>query len=288
MSERSKSSPEPVLIASLAVEEGGVWIYGSFEKGRWSYWQQGNAICLKDDGAEALSERRSQPSSELSKVIPNYWVQMHPLSIHPDYVYWFRISYDAEVSKLRDEIRENQRDCRNPEWQRVFGQSPVSFARDSNFMPLEIMVAAENAWHVYDEVYSSGQISEFDLFEIQRYGFEAVINLALQDSKNFLPGEAELVELMGMAYIHIPVVWEAPTIENLIRFFGVMKNYEGRRVWVHCAMNMRVSAFLYLYRRIVRNEPESAARMPMDKIWKPDTTWQTFIDQAIRQFAGNS
>lgn len=75
-----------------------------------------------------------------------------------------------------------------------------------------------------------------------------------------------------------------PTIDRLSQFFGVMQVYEGRKVWVHCAMNMRVSAFLYLYRRIVRMEPEAAARIPMDKVWKPDPTWQAFIDDALRHF----
>lgn len=144
---------------------------------------------------------------------------------------------------------------------------------------------AINTHQVFDWLWSSGQLSKADIERLPGLAIEAVINLALPTSTNALPGEAELVTGFGMAYVQIPVIWENPTLEKLEQFFDVMQAFEGRKVWVHCAMNMRASAFLYLYRKLVRKEPEADARLPMDKIWSPDETWQTFIDDAVKELS---
>jgi hypothetical protein len=70
-------------------------------------------------------------------------------------------------------------------------------------------------------------------------------------------------------------------MQQLQQFFGVMDVLDGRKVWVHCAKNMRVSAFLYLYRRLRCGEPDSAARHPLDEVWVPEGAWRAFIDRAL-------
>jgi len=107
------------------------------------------------------------------------------------------------------------------------------------------------------------------------------VNLALFTSSNALPGEAERVTGEGMAYVHIPVEWEHPKPGQFAQFVGVLDAFQGHKVWVHCAMNMRVSAFIYLYRRLVLSESEEAASFPMRVVWTPDETWQAFIDQVL-------
>jgi protein tyrosine phosphatase (PTP) superfamily phosphohydrolase (DUF442 family) len=84
-----------------------------------------------------------------------------------------------------------------------------------------------------------------------------------------------------MDYVHIPVVWENPTLEDLERFFTAMDALQGQKVFVHCILNMRVSCFVYLYRVIRQGVPEPRAREAMRKIWEPDVTWQAFIDEAL-------
>ncbi len=144
---------------------------------------------------------------------------------------------------------------------------------------------AINTHQVFDWLWSSGQLSKADIERLPELGIEAVINLALPTSTDALPGEAERVTGLGLAYVQIPVIWKAPTIDRLRQFFAVMQAFEGRKIWVHCVMNMRVSAFLYLYRKLVRHEPEADARLPMDKIWIPDETWQSFIEEALNQLS---
>lgn len=50
-----------------------------------------------------------------------------------------------------------------------------------------------------------------------------------------------------------------------------------RKVWVHCALNHRVSAFLYQYHRLVLGMPEADAKAVMLPEWEPDEVWQAFL-----------
>ena len=143
---------------------------------------------------------------------------------------------------------------------------------------------AENTHEVFDWLWSSGQLSARDIDELPGLGVEAVVNLALPTSSNALTGEAERVTGHGMTYVHIPVVWERPELGQLEQFFGALQALRGRKVWVHCAMNMRVSAFLYLYRRLHLGEDHETAMHPMRTVWIPNETWQAFIEQAIAAY----
>jgi protein tyrosine phosphatase (PTP) superfamily phosphohydrolase (DUF442 family) len=51
-----------------------------------------------------------------------------------------------------------------------------------------------------------------------------------------------------MEYVHIPVVWEKPKLEDVRDFFKLCKQMLRKKI--HCAANKIVSAFIYLYRRL--------------------------------------
>ncbi len=144
---------------------------------------------------------------------------------------------------------------------------------------------AENTHQVFEWLWSSGQLSERDIRSLPSLGIDVVVNLALPTSSNALPGEAEMVTGQGIAYAHIPVEWEAPRPEQFAQFAGVLNAFAGRKAWVHCAKNMRVSAFIYLYRRLVLAEGEEQASFPMREVWSPNEVWQAFISQVSAEYA---
>jgi protein tyrosine phosphatase (PTP) superfamily phosphohydrolase (DUF442 family) len=140
---------------------------------------------------------------------------------------------------------------------------------------------AENIHQVFDWLWTSGQLSERDIASLTDLGIDAVINLAPPTSSNALSGEAEFVTQQGITYIHIPVAWEQPELHRLTQFFSTLKAFEKHNVWVHCAKNMRVSVFIYLYRRLCRLESEEESVHPMQEVWVPNQTWKTFIRNAL-------
>ncbi|MGB3692580.1 MAG: protein tyrosine phosphatase family protein [Spirulinaceae cyanobacterium] len=139
----------------------------------------------------------------------------------------------------------------------------------------------DNFLQISDSVATSGQPTPEQIQAIGEAKYQVVVNLALATSTNALTNEQEIVEAMGMEYGHIPVIWENPTLEDLRRFFEIMSSRSHENVLVHCAANMRVSAFMYLYRLIEQDINEVDAKKDLDKIWQPNRVWQDFIEEAI-------
>ena len=48
-------------------------------------------------------------------------------------------------------------------------------------------------------------------------------------------------------------------------------------------MNMRVSAFIFLYKIMKQQWPVQEALLDLHAVWKPDETWQDFIDRSLAQ-----
>ena len=132
-----------------------------------------------------------------------------------------------------------------------------------------------------DAIATSGQPTQEQFQAIKEAGYQVVVNLALSESSNALRNEKQIVENQGMKYVNIPVVWENPTLENVTEFFSVMEAIADKQVFVHCAANMRVSAFMYLYRCLHQGTSDEDAKKDLQKIWIPNEIWQNFIEQVI-------
>ncbi|PPS41549.1 protein tyrosine phosphatase family protein [Chroococcidiopsis sp. TS-821] len=141
-----------------------------------------------------------------------------------------------------------------------------------------------NFLQLSDSIATAGQPTAQQFADIKADGYEVVVNLALPTSTNAIANEQKIVEDLGMNYIHIPVIWEKPTLEDIERFFNVMQANADKKVFVHCAMNMRVSAFMYLYRIIHKQTSVEEAKKDLQQIWQPNDTWQQFIDKVIAYY----
>jgi protein tyrosine phosphatase (PTP) superfamily phosphohydrolase (DUF442 family) len=135
---------------------------------------------------------------------------------------------------------------------------------------------------VGDKLGTAGQPTQAQLQMIKENGFEAVINLALPTSDNAIANEGSLVAGLGMSYVHIPVDFKAPTARDFRAYSGVMEAFGDRRVFVHCAANMRVSAFVFLYRVLCERVAVQEAERDLHAIWQPDEVWSRFIQDRLQ------
>ena len=125
---------------------------------------------------------------------------------------------------------------------------------------------------------TSGQPRDDELPAIAAAGYDVVINLALHDDPRYsLDDEAGAVRALGLEYVHIPVRFDAPAQSDLVAFFEAMDARKGRRIWLHCAANLRVTAFLGLYRTLRCGWPEARAFELMHDVWEPNPAWAAFI-----------
>jgi protein tyrosine phosphatase (PTP) superfamily phosphohydrolase (DUF442 family) len=116
---------------------------------------------------------------------------------------------------------------------------------------------------------------------IKESGCEVVINLASHESPDYVTDEAASVQTLEMDYIAIPVEWSAPKPEDLKAYFSALESNQGCKIFVHCARNMRVSAFTYLYRILVLGLEETTCRGDLEKIWQPNEIWSKFVSSSL-------
>jgi protein tyrosine phosphatase (PTP) superfamily phosphohydrolase (DUF442 family) len=135
---------------------------------------------------------------------------------------------------------------------------------------------------VGDKLGTAGQPTEGQLRSVGAAGFAAVINLALPTSDNALANEGSIVTGLGMAYVHIPVDFKAPTSQDFRAFCRVMDAFDDRPIFVHCAANMRVSAFVFLYRVLCQGVVPAEAERDLHAIWQPDPVWNRFIQDQLK------
>jgi len=141
--------------------------------------------------------------------------------------------------------------------------------------------AIQNYLQIFPTLSTAGQPFRDQFPAVAAAGCQAMINLALVDSPDAVPDEAELWAGLGLAYYHLPVEWESPRPENLQAFYTLMDQLQGQMVFVHCARNMRVSSFVYLYRMQRLGQPPAECRLDLEKIWQPNEVWATFIQKAL-------
>jgi len=142
-----------------------------------------------------------------------------------------------------------------------------------------------NYLRIGERLSTSGQPRAEDFRAMAADGFRTVINLAVPTSEKAIPDEGALVTGVGMNYIHIPVVWEAPRVDQFRMFARLMEQQEQESTWVHCIANMRVSCFLYLYHTGRKGMAEDEARALMNRIWEPERLpqWKQFITDVRSQ-----
>lgn len=130
---------------------------------------------------------------------------------------------------------------------------------------------------------TSGQpkIEQFEL--IANEGFEVVINLALCNASNAIENEDKVVTSLGMSYFHIPVDFENPKKSDLKLFINTLQALGANKVWVHCAKNYRVTAFMYVYHKYVLRTPFEEINLSMFDLWSPDKKWQELMKIAIEE-----
>ncbi len=136
----------------------------------------------------------------------------------------------------------------------------------------------KNYVQMLPNIATSGQPTGEQFKKISQAGYFAVVNLAMPDHSDSIDNEGKIITELGMCYFHIPVPFDNPTKEHVRLFCKLMEalKKEGK-VWVHCIMNYRVSAFMFHYLTKVENLNESEAISPIFKSWKPDDKWLAIL-----------
>ncbi len=139
----------------------------------------------------------------------------------------------------------------------------------------ELLQDIHNYLAINEMLSTSGQPTEIQFGAIKKAGFTVVINLAPHTAENAIENESGILRQLGLKYIHLPVDFAHPTEKNFSDFVRIMQAQQQEKVWLHCAANKRVSAFLHRYRCSVLAEDPKVVRADLEKIWQPDGVWRS-------------
>jgi protein tyrosine phosphatase (PTP) superfamily phosphohydrolase (DUF442 family) len=140
-----------------------------------------------------------------------------------------------------------------------------------------------NHVQVEARIATSGALTAQAVADIAEAGYGRVIDLLPQDNPQALPDERALARRHGLAYHHIPVAFDAPTAADFEAFVQAMQSPGGtgessEKIWVHCAANLRVTAFMALYGQRCMGWTKERARELIAEVWQPNPVWQAFLD----------
>jgi len=108
-------------------------------------------------------------------------------------------------------------------------------------------------------VVSGGQPTEAELRTAAERGFKTVVNLRT-DGETGVAGERELVEGLGMRYVHIPVAGaDGLTTENARAMAEALKGAADAPVVLHCGSGNRVGALLAIKAHELEGVPAEEA-----------------------------
>lgn len=155
----------------------------------------------------------------------------------------------------------------------------------SGFDSLAIDVVVPKSYRIVNHVQvdgrvaTSGALNEQAVADIAEARYRRIIDLLPADNRHALRDERAIAAQHGLAYDHIPVDMDAPSTDSFEAFTQAMQRSAHEKVWVHCAANMRVTAFMALYGRRALGWSKEQADELIGEVWKPDAVWQDFLDR---------
>lgn len=136
------------------------------------------------------------------------------------------------------------------------------------------MERIRNFVQLTENIGTAGQPSADQFSIIAENGYHHVINIGMPDHPDALSNEGKLVSALDMSYIHIPVPFDNPTPDHVKLFCDLLAQIKREKVFIHCIMNYRVSAFMYHYLTKVEKRDESDSRSIMFQKWNIEPAWE--------------
>jgi protein tyrosine phosphatase (PTP) superfamily phosphohydrolase (DUF442 family) len=137
--------------------------------------------------------------------------------------------------------------------------------------------SAPNIVAITPQLVTSGQPSPQALAALGQMGFQAVVYLAPSSAPDAVKNEPELLASQGIEFIHISIPFSAPEERHAIAVSAALQRLHGKKVLVHCQVNMRASSMVFLHRVLHGKEDPARADEPVAKVWSPDGAWRQLL-----------
>lgn len=144
-------------------------------------------------------------------------------------------------------------------------------------------LSAPNIVPITPQLVTAGQPTKSSLAALGELGFEADIYLAPPSVPDAVRDEGAIVGSQGLVFVNIPIRFGNPTEQDYALVAGALNALRGKKVLVHCQVNMRASSMVFLYRVLAGKEDPEHAYQDVAKVWTPDGKWKEFIVMMLRK-----
>jgi protein tyrosine phosphatase (PTP) superfamily phosphohydrolase (DUF442 family) len=150
----------------------------------------------------------------------------------------------------------------------------VSALALATHMPARALTAP-NVVVVDANLVTSGQPSAAELANLRAERFDAVIYLAPATVSDAVKEEPGIVGNQGIEFVHIPIPFSTPSESHFEAVSSALQRLQGKKVLVHCQVNLRASTMVFLFRVLQRKESPAAAYDAVTRVWSPQGPWRT-------------
>lgn len=133
---------------------------------------------------------------------------------------------------------------------------------------------APNVVIIDGSIFTSGQPTAESLATLRAEGFEAVIYLAPASVSDAVKEEPAILARQGIEFIHVPIPFATPAESHFDAVSAALDRFKGKKILVHCQVNMRASTMVFLYRVLHRKEAPAAAYDSVTQVWTPQGPWK--------------
>ncbi len=142
---------------------------------------------------------------------------------------------------------------------------------------------APNVVEISPHWVTAGQPSAEALGQLKTLGFDAVIYLAPPTVSDAVRDEQLIVTRQGLTFVNIPIRFDQPSERDFEHLTAMLKSLKGRKVLIHCQINLRASSMMFLHRVITQKEEPRVAFEAVTQVWSPDPVWKRFIESQLRK-----
>lgn len=142
-------------------------------------------------------------------------------------------------------------------------------------------LTAPNVVVIDANLVTSGQPDARALANLSTEGFEAVIYLAPSTVSDAIKDAPNIIARQGIEFIHIPIPFAAPAASHFEAVSNALRRLQGKKVLVHCQVNMRASTMVFLFRVLQRKENPATAYDAVTRVWSPQGPWKSMAQSLL-------
>jgi protein tyrosine phosphatase (PTP) superfamily phosphohydrolase (DUF442 family) len=130
-------------------------------------------------------------------------------------------------------------------------------------------------------IVTSGQPSRHQLTQLAARGYEVVLHIATPAPRYAVLEERTIVVSQGIEYHALSVEPDSLSSQALHSVASRLETSSGKKVLVHCDINVLAATLVFLYRVIHRHESLPSALADLEQVAVPTGSVRRFIDEQL-------